>query len=97
MYSGNGGDLSPSFAGIVALIEAAPAYEVWPENMPAINLFSSISSQWRVGMSGPSGLDYNVLFNRMDRMKLPDQDYEWMFDDIRVIESEALSIIRKKD
>jgi hypothetical protein len=74
-----------------------PDYEVWPENMPAINLFSSISTQWRTGMSGPTGLDYNVLFSRMDRMHLSAQDCEWMFDDIRVIESEALSFLNRKD
>lgn len=73
-------------------------FEVWPENMPAINLWNSISTQWRMGgMGGFIGLDYNVLFARMDRMKLSDQDYEWMFDDIRIIESEALSAINHKD
>jgi hypothetical protein len=72
--------------------------EVWPENMPAINLFSSISTQWRTGgMGGASGLDYNILFSRMDRMKLPEQEYEWLFDDIRGIEAEALQAINKKD
>jgi len=71
--------------------------EVWPENMPAISLFSSISTQWRTGMGGPTGLDYNVLFSRMDHLNLPEREYEWMFDDIRVIESEALSIINRKD
>lgn len=48
-------------------------------------------------MSGYTGLDYNVLFARMDRMKLSDQEYEWLFDDVRVIEAEALKIINKKD
>ncbi len=73
-------------------------FEVWSDNMPAINLFSSISTQWRMGgMSGPTGLDYNVLFARMDRMKLSDQEYEWMFDDIRTIEAEALTAINRKD
>lgn len=72
-------------------------FEVWPDNMPAINLFSSISTQWRTSMGGMIGIDYNVLFPRMDRMNLSDQDYEWLFDDIRVIESEALSAINRKD
>lgn len=72
-------------------------FEVWPENMPSINLFCSVSTQWRMGMNGQTGLDYNVLFQRMERLKLSEQDYEWMFDDIRAIESEALSIINKKD
>lgn len=77
--------------------EAEDPTEVWPENMPAINLFSGISTQWRVGMNGPTGLDYNVLFARMERLHLSDQDHEWMFDDIRTIEAEALATINRKD
>ena len=77
--------------------EAEDATEVWPENMPAINLFSQLSTQWRTGMNGPTGLDYNVLFVCLDRLKLGDQDREWLFDDIRAIESEALQIIHRKD
>jgi hypothetical protein len=71
--------------------------EIWPENQQAINLFTSISTQWRVGAGGPTGLDYNVLFTRMARMDLSDERHEQLFDDIRVIESEALRIINKKD
>lgn len=47
-------------------------------------------------MSGPTGLDYGVLFHRMDRLALPADEYEQLFDDIRVIESEALTLIHKK-
>jgi hypothetical protein len=71
--------------------------EIWPENERAIALFSSVSTQWRVGMGGPTGIDYNVIFSRLDRMHLTDPEYEQMFDDIRVIESEALAILNKKD
>lgn len=71
--------------------------EIWPENQQAINLFTSISTQWRVGAGWPTGLDYNVLFTRMARMDLSDERHEQLFDDIRVIESEALRIINKKD
>lgn len=71
-------------------------FELWPENMPAIHLFSSLSTQWRHGMNGPTGLDYNVLFSRMDRMKLSERDYDWLFDDVQVIEREALSAINSK-
>jgi len=94
---GGGGESNPSLAGIAALIGPAQDFEVWPENMAAINLFSSLSTQFRTGMNGPTGLDYNVLFARMDRMKLSEQEYDWLFDDIRVIESEALTEINKKD
>lgn len=76
-------------------------FEVWPENMPAIRLFSGISTQWRTaitpkGIIIPIGLDYNVLFCRLDRLKLSDQEYEWMFNDIRAIESVAISEMNKK-
>ena len=47
-------------------------------------------------MNGPTGLDYNVLFSRMDRMKLSERDYDWLFDDVQVIEREALSTINSK-
>ena len=48
-------------------------------------------------MSGPTGLDYNVLFTRMGRMRLDDQSHERLFQDIRVIEAEALTILNTKD
>lgn len=98
MYTRQGsGEMNPSLAGIAALLMVSKDFEVWPENMPAINLFNTLSTQWRTGMNGPTGLDYSVLFNRMERMKLSEQDHEWMFDDIRVIEAAALTAIHKKD
>ena len=47
-------------------------------------------------MSGPTGLDYNVVFTRLERMRLSEADYEQLFEDLRVIESEALTILNKK-
>lgn len=73
-------------------------FEVWPDNIPSINLFTTLQTQLKTGgMGGATGFDYNVYFARMERMKLSDQDYEWLFDDIRVIESEALTAMNKKD
>ena len=56
-----------------------------------------MSTQWRIGMAGPTGLDYNVLFHRMDRMDLDSQAHERLFQDIRVIEGEALTIMNTRD
>jgi hypothetical protein len=75
----------------------ADSFEIWPENEESISLFSSVSTQWRIGMGGPTGLDYNALFARMDRLKFDDQTYERLFQDIRVIESEALTIMNTKE
>lgn len=70
---------------------------LWPENDEPINLFCSVSTQWRVGMAGPTGLDYTALFARMDRRGYDADTYERLFQDIRVIEAEALTIINTKE
>ena len=95
MYSKNEVEANPFLAGLAAA-QSAQVFEVWPENMPAISLYSTLSTQWIVGASGAIGLNYVPLFARMDRMKLLEQEYEWMFADIRAIEAEALSIMNKK-
>lgn len=57
-----------------------------------------MQTQWRVGMNGPTGLDYNVLFRFLDRMDLDADDYDEMIADVQVMELEALNTInRKKD
>lgn len=49
-------------------------------------------TQWRTsGMGVPTGMDYGVLFHKMDRMGLAPDDYEDLESDIRVMESEARS------
>lgn len=70
--------------------------ECWPENWQAFSLFASIGNQWRIGMGGVVALDYSVLFHRMDRMKLPHDEYEQLFDDVRVLEGAALSVFQRK-
>lgn len=71
--------------------------EIWPENEASISLFSSVSTQWRVGSAGPIGLDYNVLFTLMDRMRLSPQEFDFMFEDIRFIENCALTQMNTRD
>ena len=71
--------------------------EMWPETSESISLFSSVSTQWRMGPSGPVGLDYTALFARMARLNFDDQTHECLFQDIRVIEGEALRIMNTKE
>jgi hypothetical protein len=49
-----------------------------------------------MGSSGPVGLDYGVLFHKLDRMKLPADEYERIERDVRVMEDEALTVIWKR-
>lgn len=48
-------------------------------------------------MNGPTSLDYNVLYKKMDRMNLTPEQYDLLEQDISVIEREALQIMKTKD
>lgn len=73
---------------------------MWPENWPAFLMFCESMTQWRMGMSGPTGLDYGVLLYRgglMDLHGIPRGERREMMDDIRVIERAALAQINEKE
>jgi len=64
---------------------------VWPENAPSVELFQRISTQWRHGFAGPSGLDYTALYPVMAHMGLHGRAWFDALDDIRVMELAALT------
>lgn len=70
---------------------------MWPENHQAFNLFRSLSTQWRVGACGITGLDYGPMYHKMDRMDLTESEYEQLENDMQTLEVEALTVINKKD
>lgn len=45
-----------------------------PENFEAWELWNACSTQWRVGMGGLVGLDYNVLFKMADFLEITIDD-----------------------
>jgi hypothetical protein len=69
---------------------------VWPDNWPAFQLFSRMSTQWRVGMNGPIGLDYNVVFHEIERAGTTGEDYDDLLASIRTIEGAALEKIHEE-
>jgi len=71
--------------------------EIWPDFVASVNLFYSLRTQWRMGAAGAIGLDYNVLYRKMDRMDLTEERYEQLEYDLRVLEIAALKEINKKD
>ena len=72
-----------------------PPVDVWPEHTAALRLFMRCGTQWRTSMAGYVGLDYNVVLSLMDRMRLDDEAHEQLLDDVRVMEDEALRVIRE--
>ncbi|MDC8756263.1 DUF1799 domain-containing protein [Janthinobacterium fluminis] len=75
---------------------ASDPVEIFPDNVQVYELFNMMGTQWRVGMNGPTGLDYNVAFHKMDRMALSPDDYQVMEIDLRVMENEAMRVMRQQ-
>jgi hypothetical protein len=69
---------------------------VWPENWPAVTTFGALCTQWRVGNSGPIGLDYNAIPTVLRLKTVPRKDWDDVFECIRVMEAAALEKIREK-
>lgn len=69
---------------------------VWPENMPAVSAFSGLLTQWRIGMAGATGLDYSAIPFVLEMGGVARIDWPQVFDDIRVMEVEALNCMREQ-
>ncbi|WP_218059348.1 DUF1799 domain-containing protein [Gilliamella sp. GillExp13] len=67
--------------------------EIWQDNLDAFRLFKAMSTQWRTGMSGLIGLDYNCLPWVMKINNIAESDT--IFNDIQTMESEALKLMHK--
>lgn len=63
---------------------------VWAINWPALQVFNAMSTQWRQGFGGPTGLDYGVLPAVMDLAGIEPEQRAEVFADVRVMEREAL-------
>lgn len=63
---------------------------------PAVELFSAMGTQWRMGPGGPIGLDYGALPAVLRLMGAKREDLAGLFDDLRVIERAALEEMHKE-
>lgn len=71
--------------------------EVWPENWLPFQVFSGSATQWRVGAGGATGLDYLAVDWVMGMLKVPEEDRLDVFQAVRILESEALRQMNKKN
>jgi hypothetical protein len=72
-----------------------PPVEVWPDNLAAVNVFIAMSTQWRVGMSGRTGLDYAALPAVLDLSDVPKAERADVFESLRTLEDAAMEQMRK--
>ena len=75
---------------------AADPVDIWPDNLAAFEIFNFMGTQWRVGMGGPTGLDYSVMYRKMDRLSLSPDDYDALERDLQIMESAALACMHQK-
>ena len=69
---------------------------VWPEHEQAYALFRGLDTQWRVGVNGCTGLDYNILYRDLDRLNLTPERWDELRDEVHAIEVAALTEMRKE-
>ena len=69
---------------------SGPPAEVWPDNLQAAHVFVAMSTQWRFGMAGPTGLDYAALPEVWRRTRTVLAERDEVFDCLRIMEEAAL-------
>lgn len=68
---------------------------LWPENWAAWHLFCEVSTQWRTDFNGVVGLDYGPLMALLNQRGLKPDDWQALFQDVRVLEQEAMEQMKK--
>lgn len=80
--------------GLTVEEASGPPVEVWPDNLEAVNVFIAMSTQWRIGMAGPTGLDYTALAHTMRLCGVKAADRASVFAEVRTLEDAALETLR---
>ncbi|MGJ7512342.1 DUF1799 domain-containing protein [Variovorax sp. GT1P44] len=84
------------FYGLTIEQATPPPQELWPDNEDALKVFSSMNTQWHIGMAGATGLMYGAMSFLFDIHGLDRKDWPEVFDDVQVMERTALAFWRQK-
>jgi hypothetical protein len=76
--------------------ESADVLELWPEHVPAVELWFAVQTQWRHGFSGPTGLDYAGVRASPRFRALPHAMREGVFADVCTMERATLRFWRQR-
>ena len=71
--------------------------DVWPDNWSSVDFFLSVSTQWRTGMGGATGLDYSGVYAALKMQRIKKNRWQKLLDDLAVMEVEALKAMKAKD
>ena len=70
--------------------------EVWPENLPAYDLWVEVGDQWLMGPGGPVAINLMPVFHELDRMGLDKEAYDDMVLSIKTMARVALDEIHRE-
>ncbi|WP_447096860.1 DUF1799 domain-containing protein [Pseudomonas sp. CF10PS3] len=69
---------------------------IWPDNWDAFKVFEAMSTQWRTGACGATGMDYSVLSGVIRMCGVPLSQRQTIFSDFRRMEAEALHVMAEQ-
>lgn len=98
LYTADPTEEEASAFGLTLEEASGPPVEVWPDNMPSVQVFLDLATQWsRAGMAGVRcGLNYAAIPPVFSIRGIPKKHWPGIFDDIRVMEDAVLSMPPKK-
>jgi hypothetical protein len=70
--------------------------EVWPDTWQAFQVFEAMSTQWRTGACGATGLDYTSIRDVAGFLGLTQGQAADIFPDLRIMEAEALRVMAEQ-
>lgn len=78
-------------------VQSDPDTEVWPDHWEVQQVFVAMGTQVNVAPTGAViGYSYPALTAVMDAHQVPAPERRQMLDDFRVIEAEALTLMRER-
>lgn len=80
----------------LTVADVTPNASIWPDNLVAVNVFISMTTQWRSAGYGATGLDYNVLPTVLSIKQVDKDEWEDVFESIRIMEEAALLKMAEK-
>ena len=71
-------------------------FKVLEENWETLLLFLRVSTQWRVGMGGPTGLDHGVTLGILSLYGVEESKRVELFEGLRIMEDAALEAMARR-
>jgi len=76
---------------------ASDPVDIWPDTYWAYEAMNAMATQWRMGMNGPTGLDYSAIPMVLRMIGAPRSEWQQLYSDLRVMEAAALGAMNKRE